>query len=163
MTFLELTGVLGNLGEFVGSIVVLATLIYLAVQVQQSKELLEENRRIGLSQAYAARTEARVVNQRFAAGNPFIAPIAAKTAIGGLAELTEEERFRYRSFHNTITLQTDNLLYQVELGFGDGIDFDEVVDRYNRLMPIWKELGVVIPPRVQEHYQLFLKSDTQFS
>lgn len=39
MSLLELTALLGNLGEFLGSIGVLATLIYLALQVRQSKEL----------------------------------------------------------------------------------------------------------------------------
>ena len=45
MTFIELSEVLGNLGEFVGSFAVLATLIYLAVQVRNSKDLLDENRK----------------------------------------------------------------------------------------------------------------------
>jgi hypothetical protein len=39
---------LGNIGEFVGSIMVVVTLVYLALQVRQSKGLLEENRRIAL-------------------------------------------------------------------------------------------------------------------
>ena len=47
MDFVELSTVLGNLGEFIGSVAVLATLIYLAVQVRQSKELLERNEKIG--------------------------------------------------------------------------------------------------------------------
>ena len=41
MSFLELSAVLGNVGEFLGSIAVLVTLIYLAVQVRHSRELLE--------------------------------------------------------------------------------------------------------------------------
>ncbi len=37
MSFIEFTAVLGNLGEFVGSIAVFATLIYLAVQVRVTR------------------------------------------------------------------------------------------------------------------------------
>jgi len=39
---------LGALGEFVGSLAVLATLVYLAIQVRQSKAMLMENRKISL-------------------------------------------------------------------------------------------------------------------
>ncbi len=37
MSFVELSSVLGNVGEFVASIAVLVTLIYLAVQTRQIK------------------------------------------------------------------------------------------------------------------------------
>ena len=40
---LEITQILGNLGEFVGALGVVATLIYLAVQVRHSGVLLESN------------------------------------------------------------------------------------------------------------------------
>jgi hypothetical protein len=40
MSVVELTAVLGNIGEFVGSLAVLATLIYLSVQVKEAKEAL---------------------------------------------------------------------------------------------------------------------------
>ncbi len=40
---LEITQILGNIGEFVGALGVVATLIYLAVQVRHSAVLLESN------------------------------------------------------------------------------------------------------------------------
>ncbi len=40
---LEITQILGNLGEFVGAIGVVATLIYVAIQVRHSAELLKIN------------------------------------------------------------------------------------------------------------------------
>ena len=52
MSFVELSAVLGNVGKFLGSIAVLVTLIYLAVQVRHSRDLLEENRKIALSQVF---------------------------------------------------------------------------------------------------------------
>ncbi len=36
MTLLEISQVLGNLGEFVGAIAVVATLLYLAIQVRDA-------------------------------------------------------------------------------------------------------------------------------
>ena len=38
MTFIELSEVLGNLGEFVGAIAVVATLAYLALQVRHNSK-----------------------------------------------------------------------------------------------------------------------------
>ena len=40
MSFLELSAVLGNIGEFIGAIAVLITLVYLAVQIKQNTAAL---------------------------------------------------------------------------------------------------------------------------
>ncbi len=40
---METIQMLGNLGEFVGAIAVVATLVYLAIQVRHSKEAMEAN------------------------------------------------------------------------------------------------------------------------
>ena len=45
MTVIELSQVLGNFGEFFGAIAVVGTLIFLAIQVRQSKEATEANTR----------------------------------------------------------------------------------------------------------------------
>lgn len=53
LTFAQL---LGSYGEFIGAIAVVATLIYLTIQVRHSSSLLDENRRIGLSQVHQERS-----------------------------------------------------------------------------------------------------------
>ncbi len=40
---METIQMLGSLGEFVGAIAVVATLVYLAIQVRHSKEAMEAN------------------------------------------------------------------------------------------------------------------------
>ena len=40
---MEAIQILGSLGEFVGAIAVVATLIYLTIQVRNSREAMEEN------------------------------------------------------------------------------------------------------------------------
>ena len=45
MSFVELSTILGNIGEFVGAIAVVLTLFYLAIQVKHSKEATEANTR----------------------------------------------------------------------------------------------------------------------
>ena len=54
-TFAQL---LGNYGEFIGAIAVVITLVYLSMQVRHSKELLERNQAISLSQVQQARANA---------------------------------------------------------------------------------------------------------
>jgi hypothetical protein len=46
LTFIELSEVLGNLGEFVGSFAVVSTLIYLTIQVRHSRDAMQENARL---------------------------------------------------------------------------------------------------------------------
>jgi len=81
MTFIELSEVLGNLGDFVGSVAVLVTLIYLAVQVRHSRDLLEENKKIGLSQVSLVNAGFRLELQRYQA-EPHMAQIRARVEQG---------------------------------------------------------------------------------
>jgi hypothetical protein len=54
MTLMDTAQLLGNLGDFVGAIVVTATLIYLAVQVRQNTKALQaQSRQAALSSAQA--------------------------------------------------------------------------------------------------------------
>jgi hypothetical protein len=58
MSFIEITAVLGNLGEFVGAIAVVVTLFHVGLQVKHSKESLKpipDHWRIALVGAYHAR------------------------------------------------------------------------------------------------------------
>ena len=49
---------LGALGELIGGAAVIATLIYLAVQVRQSTQSIENARLLGLAQTYQMRSDA---------------------------------------------------------------------------------------------------------
>ena len=55
---IEITQILGNLGEFVGALAVVATLIYLAIQVRHSAKLLEINNEASKENARFARAAA---------------------------------------------------------------------------------------------------------
>ena len=61
---METIQMLGSLGEFVGAIAVVATLVYLAIRVRHSKEAmegntksLEESRQLAIAESYQARTQ----------------------------------------------------------------------------------------------------------
>ena len=54
MTIIEL----GALGEFVGAIGVIATLVYLAAQIRQNTRSMEDGKRLALAQTYQMRADA---------------------------------------------------------------------------------------------------------
>ena len=55
---IEITQILGNLGDFVGAFAVVATLIYLAVQVRHSAQLLQISNEASQENARRARAAA---------------------------------------------------------------------------------------------------------
>ena len=59
MTILEISEILGNLGEFVGAIGVVVTLVYLAYQIRQNTRQLEQNVTIAKATAVNASTIAQ--------------------------------------------------------------------------------------------------------
>jgi hypothetical protein len=66
------------IAELIGSLVVLATLGYLAVQVRYSRNLLEENRKIALSQVYQARSNTRRENARHVSDSTHLAELLGR-------------------------------------------------------------------------------------
>ena len=69
---------LGAIGELLSSLFVLITLVYLAVQVRHSRQLIEENRKITLSQVYEGRANLRAAQARSMVSNPNWAAIWVK-------------------------------------------------------------------------------------
>jgi hypothetical protein len=57
---------IGAIGELVGASAVVVTLVYLAVQVKHGRTLLDENRRIALSQVHKSRADSMKEIQRMA-------------------------------------------------------------------------------------------------
>jgi len=104
MTFLELSTVLGNVGEFVGSIAVLATLVYLAVQVRHTKSALDENSLLTRVTVLDQYTQAQSRWRGRLVDNEDLARIwvAARGGIGSLGELDQLRFSQYCvEFFNT--------------------------------------------------------------
>jgi hypothetical protein len=85
MTFIEISEVLGNLGEFGGALAVVGTLLYLAVQVRQSGKAAM------FSAVQASRTQ-RVAFFAGARDSPYVTSIYAKEQSN--QPLNEEEEYR---------------------------------------------------------------------
>ena len=98
---METIQLLGSLGEFVGAIAVVATLVYLAIQVRHGKDAmdantksLDESRRLAVAQAYQARAEMLQDAVMRQADSPYSAAISLKLQNEGMEALTAEERWR---------------------------------------------------------------------
>ena len=142
---------LGSLGEFVGAIGVVITLVYLAIQIRQNTHAMEESRRLALAQTYQLRADALQEMLVQAANSEHIGPILAKlTGVGypedvsSLDHLAPVERGRFRQWQIAQQTHWDNMFYQYQQGFLDEEYYrDEFVVRVRRLAPIWRALGIV--------------------
>jgi hypothetical protein len=163
MTFIELSTVLGNLGEFVGSVAVLATLVYLAVQVKHSRELLERNERIAMSQVYSGRTNARVSGYLTVAESSYFPDIYEKLLKSDdsqfqaqdLEQLSGSDRRRLNSMAKAQITNYDNWLFQYELGLLDESAIDEMSEDIIRQFRFWDATGNYIPTRIQRWHEQY--------
>ena len=159
MDFVELSTVLGNLGEFIGSVAVLATLIYLAVQVRQSKELLERNEKISLSQVNQARTDSRIKLLLAQGSDDFPSIFASLRSERGkpgfdpelLENLPENDRIKLVLLLSCGVAHFENVLYQTDLGLvpRDSIPAGIIRNTYQN----WELLGLDISPELRLYYE----------
>jgi hypothetical protein len=127
----EFAQLLGNYGEFVGAIAVVATLFYLAVQVRHNKAATEantramgESRRLAMAQTYQARASTSFSAFASAAETGGMAPILVKYEASGYEALSPEDRIRFGQYARSIAIWFDNMFYQYEQGYLDA-DFYE--------------------------------------
>jgi len=146
MTILEL----GALGELLGSIAVLATLVYLSVQIRQNTHSMDENKKLALAQTYQMRADALQMMLVHAADSEHIGPIIMKLTGAGYPEdiralegLSNEERQRFRLWQIAQHTHWDNMFFQYQQGFIDEEYYrDSFKARVKRLAPTWKALKV---------------------
>ena len=129
MTIMEL----GALGEFLGSIAVLATLVYLSVQIRQNTRTMDESKKLALAQTYQMRSDALQMMLVHAADSDHIGPIITKLTgvgypedIGALEHLSIEERGRFRQWQIAQQTHWDNMFFQYQQGFIDEEYYREI-------------------------------------
>ncbi len=155
MDVVQIAELLGNVGEFIGSILVLVTLIYLALQVKQSKELLEKQDRIALSQVHQARTELRISHAHQILNSGCSLTINKLFLQGESPELTELEHAAVSTHLINYMAIYDNAFYQAELGLYDQQAIAAAIAQVEIWMPIWKKFEIPIFPRVQDFYDSY--------
>lgn len=146
MTIFEL----GALGELLGSIAVLITLVYLAVQIRQNTMSMQESRKLALAQTYQMRSDALQMMLVNAADSENIGPIITRLTglgypedISALEHLSELERGRFRLWQIAQHTHWDNMYFQYQQGFIDEEYYrDSFRERVKRLAPTWQALKV---------------------
>jgi len=150
---------LGNFGEFIAALAVVATLFYLAVQVRHSREsvdantrALDESRKVQMAEAFQARLQNMSANARLMAGSTDLLKLMVKlkevewpdsSALDRLGlDAVEQERFE--AWNMLQYLNVENLHYQYELGLLDQRFYELVVtEAIKRAGPVWKRVGFV--------------------
>ena len=145
MTIIEL----GAIGELLGAIGVIATLIYLSMQIRQNTKSMEENRRLSLAQTYQMRADA-LQDMVVDAASSELSPIISKLTEAGYPEridaldsLNEIERGRFRLWQIAQQTHWDNMHFQYQQGFLDEEYYREAFsERVVRLAPTWRALNL---------------------
>jgi hypothetical protein len=140
---------LGAIGEIVGAFGVIASLIYLSVQIRQNTHAMDEGRRLALAQTYQMRADA-LQEMLVTAATSQVGAIILKLTQDGYPEdvtaldrLTPEERVRFRLWQIAQHTHWDNLHFQYQQGFLDEEYFnDSFRERTVRLAPVWRALGI---------------------
>ena len=140
----------GAIGEMVGALAVVVTLIYLAKQIRLNTHAMDEGRKLALAQTYQMRSDALQAMLVHAADSEYIGPIIIKLTESGypedvkaLDELTDPERRRFRMWQIAQQTHWDNMHYQFQQGYLDREYYDDAFkDRVVRLAPTWKALGL---------------------
>lgn len=146
MTLMEL----GALGEFLGAIGVIASLVYLSIQIRQNTRSMTDGRKAALAQTYQMRADALQAMLVEAADSNHLGPIIVKlTELGypedvtALESLTNLERGRFRMWQIAQQTHWDNMFYQYQQGFLDPEYYgDAFRERVARLAPTWEALGI---------------------
>jgi hypothetical protein len=150
LTFAQL---LGNYGEFIGALAVVATLVYLAIQVRHTREAteantqsLEANRQLALAQAYQARANATRELLAFGSYSGAAAMIdglmSSESFASAFEKLSPSERTTVVTFESARWIHFDNLYYQYQNGFiGDDFFQNTFTPLVNRFGRNWEELG----------------------
>ena len=140
----------GAIGEVVGAVSVVVTLIYLAKQIRLNTHAIDEGRKLALAQTYQMRSDALQAMLVQAADSEHVGPIIIKlTGLGypedvkALDALTDDERGRFRMWQIAQQTHWDNMHYQFQHGYLDREYYDDAFkDRIVRLAPTWKALGL---------------------
>jgi hypothetical protein len=141
---------LGSIGEVIGAIGVVVTLLYLTKQIRLNTIAMEEARKLALAQMYQMRSDALQTMMVDASDSEHIGPVIIKlTELGypedpaALDQITSEERRRFRLWQIAQQTHWDNMYFQYQHGYLDEESYEESFKvRVKRLAPTWRALGL---------------------
>jgi hypothetical protein len=147
----EWAALLGNVGEFIGAIAVVITLVYLAAQVRLGKvateantKQLEELRRLNLVENYMRRSERVERGYRDTAISNELSRLSYRAG-SDPGSLDEFERHRLRDYLHAHMHRLDSQHYQYQNGLLDEEGYANLRRVLLHWAPIWRELNIDLP------------------
>ena len=133
------------MGDFIGGIAVVATLVYLAVQVRHGRSAmeantaaLEENRKLSLAQAYQQRVDHAAANVNSWRESEHVA-----LYVGLVEPANAEERVRLHYYLRQMMNFCDNLEMQHSLGYiTDELYEPQIKEMVRLFAPRWRDQGI---------------------
>ena len=135
---------IGAIGEIVGALAVVFTLIFLTLQLRQNTRSVDESKNATVSQLYQFRANMHMdgMLRRAESSSLNIIQVEGKIQSGGLEALTPEELMFARLHAIASAVRLDNGLFQHRNGFLDD-DYLEYIESVIAFMyPLWQQLGI---------------------
>jgi hypothetical protein len=155
MDLVTTTQVMGNVGEFIGAIAVVATLFYLALQVREGKkateantESLDQSRQVAMAQVLQNRVRTNVEISRWLAESDHLLRIESEvqsegapedfiTALNGLEPI---DRARYVLYLRLGQWHMDSLFQLHEAGLLDDETYESSFSGVEGILETWTAL-----------------------
>jgi len=133
---------LGSIGEFISSIGVIITLIYLAIQMRQNTEAMHESQRLARVDAMTTRSDSIERSATQAAINPEILEIRLRARSEGVEALSELEVARLLHWESARAMRLESQFFQWENGLLDDDYYDQFRRAIGNSAPLWEALGL---------------------
>ena len=133
---------IGAIAESLGAIGVIATLVYLAVQIRQNTRALENTQRLSMAQAYERRAQMVHDNMVALRDSEHALPALVKFGESGSEHMTEIEKARVLMDQVAQWERIDNVFKQRELGFLEDEFFADFEGLVRSQVYVAKALGV---------------------
>jgi hypothetical protein len=142
---------LGNLGDFLGGIGVVITLLYLAFQIKQNTSQVRQNTAVASAAAHNNLTENfNLYNDTIMANEDVVNALIKSDR--GLADLTETESMRFSVMSSTMFRSFENIYHHHSAGL--------LSDEQWRA---WRELLVHNVHRSQGHREFWARAKTMYT
>jgi hypothetical protein len=109
---------IGAIAELLGAVGVIASLVYLATQVRQSRDQMRENTRALQAGAYQEASDSLSESINTAVSTPGFAR-TFRCALADFESLSEDDAFHFSVWINNLWRRYDNVYYQHRMGLLD--------------------------------------------
>jgi hypothetical protein len=134
----------GAIGEVVGAVAVVVTLLFLVTQLRQNTKSLDASRRANISQLYQFRAQMHMdgMLKKVESSEICFLDVMARIQAEGAESLSDRERM-FLIMHSTAdAVRLDNGLFQYRNGYLDDDYFSYIERSIRGLAPLWHALGL---------------------